>query len=219
MMADPWCLRAEALRLYLVTDRALCAQYGLVETVRAAIAGGVTMVQLRDKVATTQELVEQAGALKEVLAGTGVPLVINDAVEAALAAGVDGVHIGQGDASVEAARNRLGPDAIVGLSCETEAHVAAVDTGLTDYLGIGTVFATATKGDHSPPIGLDGLARLCALSPLPTVAIGGLKAQHTGDILNAGADGLAVVSAICGQPDPQRAAQAFPFPKPDGGPA
>ena len=211
--------KPEALRLYLVTDPALCANHGLVETVEAAVAGGVTMVQLRDKVAGTGELVDLARALKAALAGTGVPLVINDAVEAALIAGADGVHVGQGDASVKAARDRLGPDAIVGLSCETEAHIAAVDIDLTDYLGIGTVFATATKDDHNPPIGLDGLARLCARSPLPTVAIGGLKARHTQGVLNAGADGLAVVSAICGQPDPKKAAEAFPFPRTDGEPA
>ncbi|MEM1286550.1 MAG: thiamine phosphate synthase [Pseudomonadota bacterium] len=201
--------KAETLRLYLVTDRDLCADFGLVETVQSAVAGGATLVQLRDKRANTQEMTEMARALKRALAETGVPLIVNDDVDAAVAADADGVHVGQSDDGVALARQRLGPNAIVGLSCETEAHIEAAEISLLDYLGIGTVFATATKGDHSPPIGLDGLAELCALSPLPTVAIGGLKAEHTHDVLSAGADGLAVVSAICGQPDPKAAAKSF----------
>lgn len=202
-------LKAEDLRLYLVTDRALCAELGIVDTVTAAVRGGVGFVQLRDKTASTAELIELAAALKDALAGTDVPLVINDDVEAAVAAGVQGVHVGGDDMSPAEARARLGHGKIVGLSCETEAGVRAVDPAVVDYLGIGTVFPTATKEDHKPAIGLDGLARLCALSPLPTVAIGGLKAEHAADVLAAGADGLAVVSAICGQPDPEAAARAF----------
>jgi thiamine-phosphate pyrophosphorylase len=198
-----------ALRLYLVTDPSLCAELGLVETVQRAVQGGVTCVQLRDKDASTRDLAEQARALKTALGGTGVPVIVNDDIEAAILGGADGVHVGQGDMSVAEARARIGPDRILGLSCETEAHVSAVEAGMVDYLGIGTVFATATKGDHAPPIGLDGLARLCAGTPLPCVAIGGLKADHRQAVMAAGADGLAVVSAICGTPDPMRAAQAF----------
>ncbi len=202
-------LRADRLRLYLVTDSGLCAEQGVADTVAAALQGGVSFVQLRDKTASTRARVELATALKAVLADSGVPLVVNDDVEAAVAAGADGVHLGQQDMSPAEARARLGPDRIVGLSCESANQVRAADPATVDYLGIGAVFPTPTKADHNPAIGFDGLARLCALSPLPTVAIGGLKAEHAAEVLAAGADGLAVVSAICGQPDPEAAARAF----------
>lgn len=197
------------LRLYLVTDSMSCTTPNLITTVRLAVANGVTMVQLREKTATTAERVQMALALKEALAGTAVPLVINDDVAAAVAADVDGAHIGQGDISAAQARALLGPDKILGLSCETSQAVQAADPALVDYLGLGPVFGTATKTDHAQPIGFDGLARLVALSPLPNVAIGGLKSIHVRDVRESGADGMAVVSAICGQADPAAAARAF----------
>lgn len=201
-------LRAQ-LRLYLVTDSTLCQSLGVVETVRRAVAGGVTMVQLRDKDATCQQRTELALALKQALAGTGVPLVVNDDVAAAVAADVDGAHIGQGDMAAAEARARLGRGKILGLSCETPATVQAADGAIVDYLGLGPVFGTLTKTDHEVPIGFDGLAQLVALSPLPNVAIGGVKAAHAGQVRASGADGMAVVSAICGQADPYAAARAF----------
>jgi len=200
-------LNPDALRLYLVTDPILCAEQGVAQTVAAAVAGGVTFVQLRDKTASTADRVALARDLKDALVGTGVPLVINDDVAAAKAADVDGVHVGQDDMAAAEARAILGPGKIVGLSCENAAAVSAVDPRVVDYLGIGTVFATATKADHKPTIGIEGLAALCAMAPVPTVAIGGLKAMHARDVLTAGADGMAVVSAICGQPDPENAAK------------
>jgi thiamine-phosphate diphosphorylase len=121
-----------ALRLYLVTDPALCARFGLVDTVRAAVAGGVTMVQLRDKTAATPERIAAARALGQALAGTGIPLVINDDLDAALAAGADGVHLGQDDIPASEARARLGADRILGLSCETEGAVRAADPAVVD---------------------------------------------------------------------------------------
>ncbi|MEO1313601.1 MAG: thiamine phosphate synthase, partial [Pseudomonadota bacterium] len=195
-----------ALRLYLVTDPDLCRTFGLVETVQAAVAGGVTMVQIRDKTATTAERTAMGRAVKSALAGQPIPVVMNDDIEAAVAAGLDGAHIGQDDITLEAARAALGPGKILGLSCETEATVRAADRTLVDYLGVGPVFATRTKSDHKPPIHFTGLRALCALTPLPTVAIGGLTAAHVAEVGAAGADGLAVVSAICGQPDPRAAA-------------
>lgn len=139
------------LRLYLITDPGLCAGLGLVETVRRAVAGGVTMVQLRDKTATTAERTEMAIALRLALAGTGVPIVVNDDVTAAVAAQVDGAHIGQGDIAPMQARAMLGPDKILGLSCETPRTVQAANPMIVDYLGLGPVFGTATKTDHAPP--------------------------------------------------------------------
>ncbi|HEV8035980.1 thiamine phosphate synthase [Yoonia sp.] len=204
------------LRLYLVTDPRLCAGIGVVETVRRAVAGGVSMVQLRDKDATTAQRTDLAVALKTALHGTGVPLVINDDVVAAAAANADGAHIGQGDISPAQARAILGPDKILGLSCETPRAVRDADASLVDYLGLGPVFGTATKTDHAQPIGFDGLAQLVALSSLPNVAIGGLKPDHISGVLASGADGMAVVSAICGQPDPCIASRAFATFQPEG---
>jgi thiamine-phosphate pyrophosphorylase len=194
------------LSLYLVLDPDLCAPMGMIETTRSAVAGGVTMVQLRDKRATTAGMIETGRALQAVLAGTGVPLVVNDDVEAAIVLRADGLHVGQEDCDARSARARIGPDMILGVSVETEALAAALDPATVDYAGVGPVFSTPTKPDHKQPIGLDGLARLVAASPVPTVAISGLKAGHAAAVLAAGADGLAVVSAICGKPDPRRAA-------------
>ncbi|MBB3190393.1 thiamine phosphate synthase [Halomonas cerina] len=197
------------LSLYLVTDRGLCAAHGLVETVAAAVRGGVTLVQLRDKHASDDELVDQARRLKAVLYGTGVPLIINDRLEVALAAGADGLHIGQDDGDVAEARAALGTEAILGLSVQTHDQLARLDPTALDYLGLGPVFATPSKHDHATPLGFEGLAALVAASPLPSVAIGGLKAEHAAAVRAAGVEGLAVISAICGQPDPEAAARAF----------
>jgi thiamine-phosphate pyrophosphorylase len=178
----------------------------MVETARAAVAGGATIVQLRDKQAGTSVMIETGRALKQALSATGALLIINDDVEAAIAIGADGLHIGQDDMDAPTARTLIGPDMILGLSVETGGLAAAVDPALVDYAGIGPVFATPTKPDHKQPIGFDGLARLIKTCRVPAVAIGGLKAAHVRDVFSAGADGLAVVSAICGTPDPQAAA-------------
>lgn len=202
-------LIASNLRLYLVTDPTHCAQAGVVETVQRAISGGVTMVQLRDKTATTIERITLARALMGVLKGTGVPLVINDDLDAAIASSADGAHIGQSDGSVRTARERIGTGRILGLSCETPERVIAAKDEPVDYLGLGPVFATGTKADHERPIGISGLQTMAAISDVPTVAIGGLNASNVGAVIGAGCDGLAIVSAICGQADPAAAASAF----------
>ncbi|MAX32776.1 MAG: thiamine phosphate synthase [Halomonadaceae bacterium] len=201
--------KAFDLSLYLVTDAALCATTGLIDTVLAAVRGGVTMVQLRDKTASDAELIAQARQLMTALHGTDVPLIINDRLNVAIAAGADGLHIGQGDGDIAEARRQLGPDTILGLSVENSAQLAALDPEGLDYIGIGPVFATASKQDHAPPLGMEGLTELAASSPLPSVAIGGLNTSHVEAIRQSGANGLAVISAICGQPDPQAAAAAF----------
>ncbi|MBB3455990.1 thiamine-phosphate pyrophosphorylase [Rhizobium sp. BK313] len=194
------------LSLYLVLDPLLCAGIGMVETARIAVAGGATIVQLRDKHASTASMIETGRALKRALAGTEARLIVNDDVEAAVAIDADGLHIGQDDMDARAARHLIGPDMILGLSVETEALAAAIDPSVVDYAGIGPVFATPTKPDHKQPIGFAGLARMVDLCPVPSVAIGGLKAEHAAGALLAGADGIAVVSAICGTPDPRAAA-------------
>jgi thiamine-phosphate pyrophosphorylase len=193
------------LSLYLVLDPALCAGAGLVETALEAVAGGATMVQLRDKHGGTAALAQAGRRLRAALPA-GVPLIVNDDVDAAIACGADGVHVGQDDTGPRAARARIGPEAILGVSAETPALAAALDPAVVDYAGIGPVFATATKPDHKQPLGLRGLALAVAACRVPAVAIGGLQAEHAAAVLDAGAGGLAVVSAICGTPDPRAAA-------------
>jgi thiamine-phosphate pyrophosphorylase len=197
------------LSLYLITDPQLCANIGIEQTVEAAIKGGVTMVQLRDKHASTEDRVALACRLKPVCITYGVALVINDDVEAAQISDVDGVHIGQGDLCVSLARQIIGADKIIGLSVETVSAAKKVSDKLVDYVGVSPVYATPTKHDHKQPIGFDGLAKICAASSVYTVAVGGLKLTDCHDVLAAGANGIAVVSAICGQNDPHAASIAF----------
>ncbi|SOC06977.1 thiamine phosphate synthase [Rhodobacter maris] len=197
------------LALYLVLDPGLCAGLGMVATARAAVAGGARVVQLRNKTADTARMIETGRALKAALAGTGAALIVNDDVEAAIAIGAEGLHIGQGDMAVVQARARIGAAMVLGLSVETPALAAQVDPALVDYIGAGPVFATPTKRDHKPPVGFDGLAAQVAASRVPAVAIGGLKADHVARAFKAGARGVAVVSAICGQPDPEAAARTL----------
>ena len=197
------------LRLYLVTDPELCSQHGLLETVRDAVRGGVTAVQLRDKTATTSALVKMGRDLAAGLADTGVPLIVNDNVEAAIAIGADGLHVGQGDMKVDEARRLIGPDMLLGLSCETVEDARMTDPAIVNYIGVSPVFATPTKTDHSLAVGIEGLRAIAAATPVPKVAIGGLKSHHFEAIFENGADGVAVVSAICGQPDAEAAASAL----------
>ncbi len=197
------------LRFYLVTDPELCSRHGLLETVRDAVRGGVSVVQLRDKTATTSALVEMGRDLAVILDDTGVPLVVNDNVEAAIAIGANGIHVGQDDMKVEEVRRLVGPDMIIGLSCETVEDARKTPTDVVDYIGVSPVFATPTKTDHSLAVGIDGLRAISAATPLPKVAIGGLKSQHFEAIFENGADGVAVVSAICGQPNVAAAASAL----------
>lgn len=197
------------LSVYLVTDAALCRSHGLERTVEEAVAGGVTMVQLRDKHADDQTLIAQAKALLSVLKPHGIPLLVNDRLDVAMASGADGLHVGQGDIRVAQARKALGPDAIIGLSINTLEQLDALSGSAyaVDYVGLGPVFATASKEDHASPLGFDGLQALVEASPVPCVAIGGLKARHVNAVKRSGADGMAIISAICGQPSPQAAAR------------
>ena len=165
------------------------------------------MVQLREKEAPTGEFVALAKSLKALLSPLGVPLIINDRVDVALAADADGVHIGQSDMSYEDARRLLGGDKIIGLSVENFDDLAVANTLDVDYVGISPVYGTPTKSDTAEPFGLEGLRKAVAMSVHPTVAIGGMNASTIGEVMAAGADGVAVVSAICSAPSPRQAAQ------------
>ena len=199
-------VRPQALRLYLVTDQALSCGRTLEAVVAAAVQGGVTCVQLREKQLGTADFLAQALALKALLAPRHIALVINDRVDIALACGAEGVHLGQSDMPVEDARRLLPPEVFIGWSVESMADVARSAALPVDYLGVSPIFATPTKTDTQTPWGLDGLQQVRAATALPLVAIGGLHAGNAVEVLRAGADGLAVVSALCSVADPQAAA-------------
>jgi thiamine-phosphate pyrophosphorylase len=193
--------------LYLVTDRGLARGRSIAFVVEAAVRGGVTAVQLREKSCGARDFVQLGRELKKLLAPLQVPLIVNDRVDIALAIGADGVHLGQQDLDSESARRLLGPDAIIGLSIETIAQARAAAPLDVDYLGVGPVFATATKTDAAPPLGLTGLAQVRAISRHAIVAIGGIGVENVRQVIHSGADGVAVVSAICAADDPERAAR------------
>lgn len=200
-------MNKDLLKLYLVTDRPLSLGRDIEEIVREAVEGGATIVQLREKECPTGEFVTLARRLKALLAPLGVPLIINDRVDVALAADADGVHIGQSDMPYEDARRLLGYDKIIGLSVENFEDLERANALDVDYIGISPVYGTPTKNDTAEPFGLEGLQRAVALSVHPTVAIGGMNASTIGEVIAAGADGVAVVSAICSAPSPREAAQ------------
>ncbi|MDQ0316122.1 thiamine phosphate synthase [Amorphus orientalis] len=193
------------LTLYFVTDHRQPIEQ-TVDITRAAVAGGVTMVQLRKPEAHGRQLLEEALALKAVLAGTGVPLIVNDRIDVAHAAGADGVHVGQSDLPAAAARAILGPDAIIGLSSVTPEEMAAIDPAAVDYVGIGPFAATTTKGDAGDALAIEGTRHACRLSPVRMVAIGGITETNAADVATTGVEGISVVSALSEASDPRAAA-------------
>ncbi|MBM7068549.1 thiamine phosphate synthase [Actibacterium sp. 188UL27-1] len=192
------------LSTYLVLDPDLCAPIGMVETTRLSVAGGATIVQLRHKTATTAQRIALGQHLKNMIAGRAA-LCVNDDIEAAMTLQADILHIGQDDIAPAEARAQIGADMVLGLSVHSGETAQAVDPAIVDYVGVGPVFATQTKSDAKAPIGLNGLADIIGTAPVPAVAIGGVKTEHAAACIQAGAAGIAVVSAICGRPDPRAA--------------
>lgn len=195
------------LSLYLVTDRELSNGRSLEEIVSEAVAGGVTIVQLREKHASTGEFIDLALRIKEILKPYHIPLIINDRLDIALAADAEGLHIGQSDMPYSIARKLLGPDKLIGLSVENIDQLLEANKLDVDYVGISPVYGTPTKTDTAEPFGLKGLREAIELSVHPTVAIGGMNADTIADVIKAGADGVAVVSAICSAESPRAAAK------------
>jgi thiamine-phosphate pyrophosphorylase len=198
-----------ALRLYLVTDQQALLGRSLLDVVQQAVQGGVTCVQLREKTLSTRDFVVLACALQTLLQPLDVPLVINDRLDVALACGAQGVHLGQSDMPVEQVRRLLPPEVFIGLSVESPADVIRAAEQAVDYLGVSPIYPTPTKTDTAAPWGLAGLQQVRAMTALPLVAIGGIQLHNASAVLHAGADGLAVVSAICSALDPRTAAQSF----------
>lgn len=195
--------------VYLVTDHNALLGRPLESIVEAAARAGVCCVQLREKHADTRTFLDRAVSLKALLTPFEIPLLINDRVDIALAARADGVHLGQSDMPCRAARELLGPDAVIGLSVETWEDVEAARDSDVDYLGVSPVFPTPTKTDTKEPWGLAGLTRIRRRVRHPLVAIGGIHPGNAADVIRAGADCLAVVSAICSAQDPCEAAKAL----------
>jgi thiamine-phosphate pyrophosphorylase len=200
------------LRLYALVDPERAGGRDLAELACLLARGGATLVQLRDKQGSTQAMVESARAIREKLAPLRVPFLVNDRADVAFAAGADGVHLGQDDMAVEDARRLLGPHAVIGLSVKTLEQAARAPIEHLDYVCIGGVFATSSKDNPDPPIGLPGLrsifAEMRGRDPdLPIGAIAGIDASNAGAVIAAGADGVAVISALSLARDPQAAAR------------
>lgn len=194
------------LSVYFVADPSLCAGRDISDVVKEAIAGGVTLVQLRNKLGTSLEFLDQAKQLRAVI--KNVPFLINDRVDIAQEAGADGVHVGQGDMNAAAARAMLGPDKIIGITAFHEDHFAAMDAGVADYAGTGPFYPTQTdKG--KPVLGPARFAELVKISPVPVVGIGGITPDNAKPVIEAGADGVAAMRSLSLAPEPRKVAQAL----------
>jgi len=185
-------------RLYVIADSSALKARGLTlqEYAEGLAAAGVTLVQYRDKDAAPQTILRNAALIAEVLAGSGAKLILNDRADLAALAGWDGVHVGQSDLSPEDARIVIGADKVIGVSTHTEEQVIAADAGAADYVAIGPVFATGTKLDASPVVGLEGVRRARALTRKPLVAIGGITRENARPVIEAGADSVAVIGGL-----------------------
>jgi thiamine-phosphate pyrophosphorylase len=202
------------LRLNAIVDPEHAGGRRLADLACLCVRGGATLVQLRDKFSATRAMIEEAQAIKEAVAPLAVPFVVNDRVDVALAAAADGVHLGQDDMTVEDARRLLGSNAIIGLSIKSVAEAEAAPIDLIDYVGSGGVYATSSKQQKNPPIGPAGLARIIAVlrsrsRDLPVCGIAGIDASNAAEVVAAGADGVAVISALSMAPDPAAAARAL----------
>jgi thiamine-phosphate pyrophosphorylase len=193
--------------LYVVTDRPLARGRSLEQVVEAALRGGATVIQLREKETNTREFIALGQRLQELCRAHQVPLIINDRLDVALAIEADGVHVGQEDMPVALARRLLGPDKILGATASTPEEARQAEADGADYLGCNAVFYTPTKTDTGTPLGIEGFRRLVQAVSIPVVAIGGIKATNTAELIQAGAAGVAVVSAVMAADDPEAAAR------------
>jgi len=185
-------------RLYAIADAQVLAARGvaLADFARELRAASVTLIQYRDKAGSPQEILRAAAILREAFAGSGATLIMNDRADHAALAGFDGVHVGQNDLSPEDARAVVGPQRIVGVSTHNDAQVRAADASGADYIAVGPVFATGTKENPDPVVGLEGIRRARALTSKPLVAIGGITHENACSVMDAGADSVAVISAL-----------------------
>ncbi len=196
------------LSIYFIADPSVCAGRAVEDVVRSAVAGGVSIVQLRDKSGDMAGVETRAKAIQEILAESAIPFIINDYVELAAEIGADGVHIGQGDMGAEHARKIIGERAILGVTAFTRAHYSMIDPSIVDYVGTGPCYPTLTKPDKKV-LGVDGFAKLAKNSPVPVVGIGGITPDNAGAVIKAGASGVAMMRSISMADDPEIAARGF----------
>ena len=202
------------VRCYVVIDPAACRGRDSVQVAQAAARGGATIIQLRDKRREPPAIRELARRMQQALAPFGIPFIVNDHVRIAEVVGAAGVHVGQGDMPVEDVRALLGDEAIIGLSHKRAEEIAASPVALLSYAAIGNIFPTSSKDQGMPPSGIEGFAghvrqMRARRADLPIVAIAGITADNAADVIAAGADGVAVISAVCAADDPEAATRAL----------
>ena len=195
--------------LYLILDSQASRARPLVEVLKEAASAGARIFQFRDKTSSPLEMYRQATHLREVAAGLGVLFLVNDRCDIALAVDADGVHLGQEDLPLNLARSLLGPGKLIGISAHRADQVTEATRGGADYIGFGPIFQTTSKPDHEPVVGLTGLREIRALTPLPVFAIGGVSTGSVEQAVAAGADGVAVISAIMDTADIAGTVRAF----------
>ena len=194
-------------KLHVITDTVLQDRFSHSALARLAVAGGADAIQFRQKAGSTRELIQAAIAAKQ--ACGDVPFIVNDRVDVAIAAGADGVHLGQEDFPIERARALLGGSAIIGGTAKTLSQAYPCVVRGADYIGFGPIYATGSKADAGSAKGLEGLREMVAGIDIPIVAIGGIGLENVGEVMNAGAHGIAVISAVCCQPDPAAATRGL----------
>lgn len=197
------------LSVYVITDRRAAGDRPLLDVMRAAIRGGATIVQLREKEASTREMVELGRMLHEITQEAGIPLIVNDRIDVALALDAEGVHVGQDDMPADLARRLIGPDRILGVSANSVAEARRAEQDGADYLGVGDVFGTPSKADAGDVIGLERVREVADAVSIPIVGIGGITVENAAAVIEAGAAGVAVISAVVGASDPEAAARAL----------
>ena len=196
-------------RLHVLTDTELQSRFSAVELTRLALAGGADTIQFRQKTGSTRELIDLARRLKELCTAASVPFIVNDRVDVAIASQADGVHLGRDDFPIPLARALLGPDRTIGGSASTPDQARQCIEEGADYVGFGPVYCTDSKQDAAPASGLDTLRTVVRAVPVPVIAIGGISLENTPAVAHAGAGGIAVISAICCQSDPEAATRAI----------
>jgi thiamine-phosphate pyrophosphorylase len=196
-------------RFHVLTDTLLQGRFSHVELTAMALSGGADIIQFRAKSGSTREMIDMAGQMKILCKEYGVPLIINDRIDIALAVGADGVHLGQDDFPIPLARKLLGPDAIIGGSAGNMEEALKCYSDGADYIGSGPVYGTASKSDAGPATGVENIRVIAGLIRLPVIAIGGVTAPDICELMDAGAYGVAVISAVCFDDDPEAAARRF----------
>ena len=202
-------LRTSLAGLYVILDRAARPERPLLEVLNAAATGGASIFQYRNKTVSMKDAYEEAGPLRARASELGVLFLVNDRCDLALAIDADGVHLGQTDLPYARARRILGPDKYIGLSTHNAAQVKDADRLRPDYIGYGPIFPPASKTDHDPVVGLEGLRQIRTLTSVPVFAIGGIHADHVCQVIDAGANGVAVISAVMGASDITAAVAMF----------